>query len=176
MRRRALLRTTAATTALGAFAGCLDSLGGNETETEATTTEDATTVETTTESTTTSQPALEVTSKQLDTTNTACGTENAASIAFDDATTTVSGKVQTKTPCHEAEFVDFRVLGDVVEVTVGASETDAENCQSCIGHVEYEGSVETNRSPHSFVVVHEYTPEGEDEPVTEVVADKANSN
>lgn len=174
MERRALLASGAA---LGTVAvtGCLsDALGSDETTTEATTTE-ATTTDTTTEAktTTTTTPPLEVTDRGIDTESAACGGENTGSIAFSDDGATVEGSVQATTPCHEATFVDVRVLGGVVEVTVGTTPTDAESCQQCIGHVEYTGTLQTNVDPHSVVLVHEYTPEGEDEPVTTVVADKA---
>ena len=166
MRRRALLANA---TALGtvAVAGCLGDLTGDETTTEEMMTEaTTTTAETTT-------PSLEVTDRSVETTATACGGENAGSIEFADDGATLEGSVQANTPCHEATFVGVRVLGDVLEVTVGTTPTDAESCQECIGHVEYTANMETNVDPHSVVLVHEYTPEGEDEPVNEVVADKA---
>ncbi|NHN41625.1 hypothetical protein G9C85_08245 [Halorubellus sp. JP-L1] len=170
MRRRALLRTTAATTALGAIAGCLDGSGDDDSETETTATDDGTTTPAT-ESTTTT-PALEVTSRDIQTESTDCGSENAGSIEFTDSGADISGSVPANTPCYEAQYVNERVLGGVVEVTVGIQETDAENCQSCLGQIEYAGTLETNRDPHSLVLIHEFTPEGEDEPVTQVVADK----
>jgi hypothetical protein len=172
MRRRALLEATAASTALGSLAGCLDTLGGEDTETTTNDTETtANDTETTTERTTT-QPALAVDSKAIETTSTACGAENSGSIEFTDSGATVTGAVQASTPCHDAQYVAERVLGGVLEVTIGTTTTDAENCQSCIGHVEYTATIQTNRDPHSLVLLHEYTPEDSDEPITEVVADK----
>jgi len=171
MRRRALLANA---TALGtvAAAGCLGDLTGGETTTAETTTTERTTA-TTTERTTTTTPPLEVTQRSIETTATACGGENTGSISFTDDGATVEGSVQATTPCYEATFVDERVLGGVVEVTVGTTSTDAEACQECIGHVEYSATLETNVDPHSVVLVHRYTPEGKDEPVTTVVADEA---
>lgn len=175
MRRRALLRATAATTALGSLAGCLDDLGGDDTE--PTTNETETTInETDTTATdterTTARPELAVESKTVETTATACGAKNTGSIEFTDSGATVTGTVQASTPCHDAQYVAERVLGGVLEVTIGTTPTDAESCRSCIGHVEYTATIQTNRDPHSLVVVHEYTPEDSDEPITEVVADK----
>ncbi|MFC6954094.1 hypothetical protein [Halorubellus litoreus] len=175
MRRRALLRATTATTALGSLAGCLDSLGGDGTEPTTndtdTTTNDTDTTTSDTERTTT-QPELTVESKAIETTSTACGAKNTGSIEFTDSGATVTGAVQASTPCHDAQFVAERVLGGVLEVTIGTTPTDADSCQSCIGHVEYTATIQTNRDPHSLVVAHEYTPEDSDEPVTEVVTDK----
>jgi hypothetical protein len=180
MRRRALLQSTAATTALGSLAGCLDSLSGDSTDTETTTDDTETTTddtETNTESTTTA-PALAVESKTIETTNTDCGSENSGRIEFTDSGATITGSVQANTPCHEAQYVDERVLGGVLEVTIGTTESDAdaEACQECIAHVEYSGTITTNVDPHSLVLVHEYTPEDADEPVTEVVADKTHGD
>lgn len=171
MRRRALLASAAA---LGTVAvtGCLtDALGGDETTADGTTTEATTTAATTASTTTT--PPLEVTDRRIDTGQAACGGENTGSISFSDDGATVEGSIRATAPCHEATFANVRVLGGVVEVTVGTTPTDAEACQQCIAHVEYTGTVRTNVDPHSVVLVHEYTPEGEDEPVTTVVADRA---
>lgn len=189
MRRRALLTNASALGALTAFAGCLNTEGGDETTTEETTTtttdettteETTTTDETTTDETTTQEPTttvepLAVDSMEIQTETTACGTKNDGTIEFTDngATMTISGSIPTKTPCYEAKYVGQRLLGDVVQITVGTEQTDAENCQTCLGHVEYTGTVKTNRIPHSLVLVHEYTPEDKDEPITDAVADKA---
>jgi len=173
MRRRALLRATAATTALGSLAGCLDDLGGDDTETETTTTDaGTTTMETETTAGTTTTPALDIESREIQTETTGCGSENAGSIEFTDSGATISGSVPAATPCHEAQYADERVLGGVIELTVGTEKTDAENCQSCLGQIEYSGTVTTSVDPHSLVLVHEYTPEDADEPITEVVADE----
>lgn len=166
MRRRALLRATAASTAIGSLAGCLDGLAGDTAEP----TTDGTDTETTERTTT--RPALAVESTAIETTSTACGAENTGRIEFTDSGATLTGAIQASTPCHDARVVSHRVLGGVLQVTVGTTETDAESCQSCIGHVEYTATIQTNRDPHSLVVAHEYTPEDSDEPVTEVVTDK----
>ncbi|WP_323675265.1 hypothetical protein [Halorubellus sp. PRR65] len=182
MRRRAILQATAASTAIGSLAGCLDSLGGDDTESTTNntdpTTNDTDPTTNDTDSTandtdrTTTRPALAVDSKAIETTTTACGAQNTASIEFTDSGATITGAVQASTPCHDAQYVAERVLGGVLQVTIGTTETDAESCQTCIGHVEYTATVQTNRDPHSLVVVHEYTPEDSDEPVTETIADK----
>lgn len=181
MRRRALLANATALGTLTTLAGCLNAGGDDGTTTQETTTTESTTTEPTTEPTTTEPTTTEPTttsvpvtvdSKQIQTETTACGGENMGSIEFTDTGVAISGSIQANTPCHDATYVSHRVLGEVVQVTVGTEPTDVDTCQSCIGHVEYTGTVTTNRTPSSFVLVHEYTPEGKDEPITEVVADK----
>ncbi|NHN41627.1 hypothetical protein G9C85_08260 [Halorubellus sp. JP-L1] len=162
MKRRALLKRASAVTGMAAFAGCLsEGAGSGDVETteetggdESTTGESSTTDSTTTEPTTTEAPVA-VAKQSLETTNTGCGTENTAEIAFGKSGASVDGKISTSDPCHEAAFADVSLSDGALTVTLEAMATDAEACEQCLAVVEYSAGVETeNGVPESVTVKH----------------------
>jgi hypothetical protein len=159
MDRRSLLQKTAAVGAIASVAGCLDTGGGDGTTTDPGTDEPTDTDAPTTSEPTTAEPTaapIEITDQSIETTNAECGEENTASIEFKDAGATVTGTVRASTPCHLAEIANARILGDVLQLTVTATERDVDTCETCIGAISYTADVTTNRGPQSVVVIHEW--------------------
>jgi len=154
MKRRALLKRASAVTGMAAFAGCLSEGAGGGGETTTDDGDGSTTAESTTaESTTT--PPMAVAEQTLETTNAACGTENAAEVAFGESGASVDGKIPASDPCHEAAFVDVSLSDGSLTLTLEAVETDADACEQCLAVVEYSAGIETeNGVPESVTVKH----------------------
>ncbi|WP_267641846.1 hypothetical protein [Haloarchaeobius amylolyticus] len=154
MKRRALLKRTAALATAGALAGCVggDSLGGVDEETD-------TDTETPTETPTpTDQPTPQLDSQSIETTNTGCGSEGSARVAFGEADVEVTGAIMASTPCHEAVLQDTTLdaEGKTLTVTVGVQDDGSDACTQCIATVEYAATLGfANGLPETVEVVHE---------------------
>lgn len=155
MKRRTVLKRASAVTGSLAVAGCLsEGSGGSDSTTEESSGGGSTTAASTTEPTTAA--SMSVRGRSLETVNTACGTDNAASVSFTDSGASVTGKIPVSDPCHEAVFADVSVDDDGVTVTMAAAETDADACQQCLSVVEYSAGLETeNGVPASVTVRHD---------------------
>ncbi|MCT9095261.1 hypothetical protein [Haloarchaeobius sp. HME9146] len=151
MKRRALLKRTAALAATGALAGCVgdDSLGGVDEETETKTD--------TPTGTPTAEPTPKLESQSIETTDTGCGSEGNASVSFGDAAVDVTGSVVASTPCHVAVMQDatFDTESKTLTVTVGVKEDGSDACMECIGVVEYAATLGfADGLPETVEVVH----------------------
>ncbi|WP_439028404.1 hypothetical protein [Haloarchaeobius sp. DT45] len=156
MKRRALLKRTAALAATGALAGCVgdDSLGGVDDGTETET--DTPTAKPT--DTPTAEPAPKLDSQSIETTDTGCGSGMDATVTFADSGVDVSGSVVASTPCHEAVLQDatFAAESKTLTVTVGVQDDGSDACTQCIAVVEYAATLGfTNGLPETVEVVHD---------------------
>ncbi|WP_435344332.1 hypothetical protein [Haloarchaeobius sp. HRN-SO-5] len=128
MERRDLLRRTGAVLATGAVAGCLtdDADAGSGGDPDGT--------------------GPELVSRSVETVETGCGTENAATVAFDDGngTVTLQGSISASTPCHVAaiERADFDAESRTLVVVVTAEDDGSDGCVQCLGQVDYTASFE----------------------------------
>lgn len=153
MKRRALLRRTAALGAL-AVAGCVsgDDQGAGETTTSP---PDSPT------ETPTSEP-ITIVEKDIRTTATGCRSgesEETATVAFDRAANrvTVTGVLHTGTPCYRAVLRSVRFANDTgtLRLEVGAKSTGGV-CVQCVARIEYEATVTlSSGAPDTVEIVHE---------------------
>jgi len=152
MKRRTVLKRATAAAGTIVAAGCLSEGspgGGGES--------DETTAETTAPESTTSGDgsgmAPSVSSRSVETTETGCGSENAASVSFTDGGVSVDGDVPASDPCHEAAFGEVAVEDGALSVTMEVTGTDADACQQCLGQVTYAAGVEVDGGELSSVTV-----------------------
>lgn len=155
MKRRTLLGRAGA---LGAFllAGCV----GDGTDPGANGTPDETPTDSPTPTPTSDEPTI--TDQTITTVQSGCHSGDSreharASFDTDAETVTVSGLLQTSTPCYEAalEAVGYDDATDTLSVDVTATSTD-EMCVDCVGAVEYEATVSfTGGTPGTVSVSHQ---------------------
>lgn len=150
MKRRTVLKQATASAGIIAAAGCLSeggTGGGDETEE---TTEGSSGGSTTAPE----PPASSVESKSVETMETSCGSENAASVSFEDGGASIDGDVAASDPCHEAAFGDVVVEDGELTVTMEVTATDADACEQCLGQVPYTAGVEVDGELSSATVKH----------------------
>ena len=89
-----------------------------------------------------------------------CETNENAVVAFADEEVHIEGRSKTPNPCYGLELasVDLRTEkahDDVLEVTVGATDQQSENCISCLGSVPYTATIAfENAYPSTVEIVH----------------------
>jgi hypothetical protein len=141
--RRTLLARTGALGAL-ALAGCLGD-GTDDENTPADGAGDGDTPTPTPGEPTDTPAGPAVTDQSITTVDTRCQTGDATATVSADAeagVVTVSGSLQTSTPCYRAvlETVSYDAASDALTIDVGAERT-ADTCIDCVGAVEYEATV-----------------------------------
>ncbi|WP_435361414.1 hypothetical protein [Haloarchaeobius sp. DFWS5] len=159
MKRRQMLKRTAALVTTGAIAGCLSdspSAGGGAEETSDTDSD----TETGTDEPTESTPALD--DQSIETKSSDCGSGDEAEVSFGDSAVDVAGKIPASDPCHQATLADvtFDAEADALVVTVGVEDDGSEGCAQCLATVEYAANLGfTNGLPANVEVKH--TSQGE---------------
>jgi hypothetical protein len=154
MKRRDVLKRSAALATIGAVAGCTGGSGdegdggsgGGSTDTD--------TPEPTETATPTPQP--QVASSQVLSSDGSCGSGNDASVTVEDGVVEVDGKITAPNPCHRAELQEsaYDAASDEMSVSVEVVE-DGGMCTQCVATVEYEAEVRYEGSqPGTVSVAH----------------------
>ena len=95
------------------------------------------------------------------TTNTGCddGSAGTAAVAFDaeEIRLTITGIIESPTPCYEASFEGVKYDSDTDElrVTIAAEADGSDVCMECVGAIEYETTLNLEGGfPGTVVVKH----------------------
>jgi hypothetical protein len=103
-------------------------------------------------------------SQSIETGGTECGSENTATIAFDEEaeSVTLQGTIATPDPCHVATIerasVDDESLAFVV--VIGSESDDSGVCTQCLGQVDYTASFQFDDGLPDSVEVNHATGDG----------------
>jgi hypothetical protein len=90
-----------------------------------------------------SEPELELLETELTTASADCGSGDLVEATVTDGDLTLEGKLPASNPCHEAALDRATLEDGALSVAVRAAETTGEDetCMSCLGVVEYEGTL-----------------------------------
>lgn len=148
MRRRTLIKRTAALATAGTLAGCVGQYNPAD--------------ETTADPATTEPQPPSLTDSDLSVIDSGCGTEtNEATVSFDDGTrlVTVTGTITGSDACKTATLADAAYDADADELAVTVATTDkedAEMCGQCLTEIEYEAEFSFDGGlPASVTVSHQ---------------------